>query len=712
MPEYNIKISELNPFVLPVKTEDYFPLVDSSSVTTFRATIQDIGQLMTHSIYADTASMTTGVAAQALFATSASWASESISASYAKTASWALHVPNQLSCSWASRSLYSDFAKSASYASHSHDSDYSTRSLDVDTHGYVYNIPYWVSNTPGANLNGNLTAYSPLSLITDEYLVYSVPKTMAGPLIIDSGSTLTIAGSNKYSPYPWFDYTMSRYNPDTNKLNKGWGPGGLQSFWPITSHTFVGTDQRFYNFWTASVNVQPWITSSNVYQFTSSYYSGSAGDATSGSWQQIPQGPGAISSSFNGKWMRIASWGGNPSTLHQPEGVASHASRGEVSQGQYQDWGGLIRIQINTSVGNVPGIGDKTNSNQIIYMFIQAGVWATAPAVQIISTNNYGYQLIKTGRLYYSSGGDDPWMALDFQLDSFSNADDVFSVFVQSWGGVRFLEYPNFGPWPFWNANADLRTLNFPIAPGHYDAVTPTTKNLNYYIQGTPVVINPTLNEMTCSGLFNSSLASRQSLHVSGGINTNTKFYCDNHAGLTTVVNYGNFNLYFSGGILVDKYPPDGIVIPPAPTTVPVCFIGICNNNQVIDDKYMVYLNGTFIGYYDGGGNEYRNDLFIGNTANGINQASQDAVDVNCKSAAALSLRAVYRFSPSILITGTNTLTMTNIQNNGYGNYGAVKVLKYNLNTSTGILTEVSTPLDTTYSGASGISFTFTFTWS
>src|ERR1035438_5441000 len=58
MSEFNIKISELNDVnPNPPSTEDFSPLVHSASMTTYKATIQDIGSLITHSIYADTASV-------------------------------------------------------------------------------------------------------------------------------------------------------------------------------------------------------------------------------------------------------------------------------------------------------------------------------------------------------------------------------------------------------------------------------------------------------------------------------------------------------------------------------------------------------------------------------------------------------------------------------------------------------------------------------
>ena len=113
MPDYNIKISELDAFSTPRSTEDFFPLVDSSSMTTYRATIQDIGSLITQSLSASYVPPT-AIDGAVPFAVSASWASASISASYALSASHArladsasYYPPQvlQISSSWASRSL-------------------------------------------------------------------------------------------------------------------------------------------------------------------------------------------------------------------------------------------------------------------------------------------------------------------------------------------------------------------------------------------------------------------------------------------------------------------------------------------------------------------------------------------------------------------------------------------------------------------------------
>lgn len=78
----SIKISELNPMTSSIVSEDFLPLVDSSSMTTFRASMAQIASAVggvSSSLYAS----------QSQWAVSASWASSSLSASYALTASFA-----------------------------------------------------------------------------------------------------------------------------------------------------------------------------------------------------------------------------------------------------------------------------------------------------------------------------------------------------------------------------------------------------------------------------------------------------------------------------------------------------------------------------------------------------------------------------------------------------------------------------------------------
>lgn len=536
MSDYNIKISELNAFPSasdPLHTEDFFPLVNSSSMTTYRTTIRDIGALMTRSLYADTASyfFTSSVTSasyslRALSASYATSASYSVSSSHANLADSASYYPPQgstISSSWASRSLQSWYA---------------TRSIDVDTHGVQYNFPYWTSNTPGAG-NGNLQ--------TDSPLVYYPVNGDVGLVAVDSASTMLTS----YYPYPLHrpDYQAWQYGDGANAPFGDVVNLGIQSRWPITSQIFVGTDQRHWFFSSAS----------NDLQYTNSYYSGSAGDTTSGSFYTIPMTVGALASVFNGKWVRFVSLGENQNAagdIYPGKVLADHASMGEPTTTAGQIVKGLISLQASTSDGAHGG----SSAWSQIDLWVHSGAQGNGnPSATVLHVHNQGNQIIRAFRISgVVGGGPDPAVAIDMLIDGLNQSEPKLSVYAQSWQGIRFLKWLNVGPWPVVNTGSndihqDSTQLIFPAAPGYYSNAP---KALNYYIQGKPVVIWPTPNAITQSGLAVPAVASTQSLFVSGGINTNTAFYCDNNKGLTTKVTYGTTNLYFSGGILIGKYPP------------------------------------------------------------------------------------------------------------------------------------------------------------
>ena len=530
MPEYNIKISELNPMVAPVVTEDFFPLVDSSSMTTFRATIQDIGSLMTHSIYADTASYTpfSDFAISASYARTASYAissSHAISASHALLADSASYYPPQsfqISCSWASRSLQSWYA---------------TRSIDVDTHGTKFFYPWWnTANVPGTN--GALETRSTLFFSRS----YGASDAV-GPIIIDPDETFAnmpfVTHSNAY---PWFSSsgwwnpnTMAKPN-DTGYLwsSEGGYIGGLFSPWPIVSSTFVGTDKKGWSFGTGSMGDYKRIWT---------------GSAASGSFMPLCSSFDQI---FNNKWLRIAVTNADPQwplTPYLPNNVAPFESKGSwYHTGMF----GRIRIIVTSTV-----LYGGSNQYQTIDVSLQNYYWSGD--MQAVVNHVEGTGLVKAIRMSrtqnYSWPNGDPFQTLDILLDTFNTSDHAAWVMLESWGGIRFLNNPSLDPPPFTGSNV----LQFPPRPGWYGrALSPTSDN-TYNISGRRVIIDPSATEITGTGM---ATGYQQSLNVSGGVNTNTRFYCDNHAGLTTKVTYGTNNLYFSGGILIDKYPPDAYVPP------------------------------------------------------------------------------------------------------------------------------------------------------
>lgn len=537
MLEYNIKISELNrPPTTPI-TEDFFPLVDSSSMTTYRATIQDIGSLMTHSIYADTASYVpaSAVEGSVQFATSASWASSSISASYARSASHALladsasyYPPQQFqpSCSWASRSLQAY---------------YSTRSLDVDTHGTKFFYPWWnTADVPGTN--GALETRSTLFFSRS----YGANDAI-GPIIIDPDKTFaSMPYVTRSNAYPWFSSSgwwnaknMSMPN-DTgwDWADEGGYNGGLFTPWPIVSGVFVGTDKKGWTFGTGSLGNLKSIWT---------------GSAASGSWMPLCS---SFDQVFNNKWLRIAVTNTDPDwpvSPYLPDNVAPFEGAGSwYHTGMF----GRVRIVVTSTV-----LYGGSNQYQTIDLSLQNFYWS-GDMQAVVNHVEGTIGLVKAIRMSrtnaYAFGNGDPFQTLDILLDTFNNADHMAWVMLESWGGIRFLNYPSLNPPPFTGS----AVLQFPPRPGWYGrALSPTSDN-TYNISGRRVIIDPSATEITGTGMATSYI---HSLNVSGGINTNTKYYCDNHAGLTTKVTYGTTNLYFSGGILIDKYPPD-VYVPPVGT--------------------------------------------------------------------------------------------------------------------------------------------------
>lgn len=144
---------------------------------------------------------------------------------------------------------------------------------------------------------------------------------------------------------------------------------------------------------------------------------------------------------------------------------------------------------------------------------------------------------------------------------------------------------------------------------------------------------------------------------------------------------------------------------PDTPSAAPTCpdralVFQICNSNSAKDDNFDVYLNNNYIGFLDLNSNSQVGSLFIATT-----NASADLVsgDFVCP----LTLMDTYRFDPSFVLYGTNTLELRNAQNNANGNYGVIGVRNYLVDGN-----DLSTPCvvaNLEYSGASGSDFTLTF---
>ena len=533
MPEYNIKISELNQVVpTPPFTEDFFPLVHSASMTTYRATIQDIGSLMTHSIYADTASYTpfSDFATSASYAKTASYAissSHAISASHALLADSASYYPPQIfqtSCSWASRSLQSWYA---------------TRSIDVDTHGQQFYFPWWnTANVPGTNgaLEGSSTLFFSRSWADSQ-----------GPIVIDpAGTFLGNPYYTRSNAYPWFSQSgwwnasNMAYPYDTTGLpgsSDGGYIGGLFTPWPIVSGVFVGTDKKGWVF----------TTTSSFGGFRQIW----TGSFVSGGYIPLTEHT-SFDSIMNGKWLRIAvtntdpEW---PNSGYLADNVMPFEGPGSwMHTGMF----GRIRIIVNSTV-----LMGGSNQYQSIDLSLQNYYWSGE--IQAIVHHAEPTGLVRAIRItdnseHYGPGNGDPFQTIDVLLDTFNNSDYLTWIMCESWGGVRFMNQPVLDPPPL----SQSVVLQFPPRPGFYSLATPYP-DLTYNFSGRKMIVDPSGTEVTQSGM---AAAYPYSLNVSGGVQTNTRFYCDDHAGLTTKVTYGTTNLYFSGGILIDKYPPDTYVPP------------------------------------------------------------------------------------------------------------------------------------------------------
>lgn len=144
---------------------------------------------------------------------------------------------------------------------------------------------------------------------------------------------------------------------------------------------------------------------------------------------------------------------------------------------------------------------------------------------------------------------------------------------------------------------------------------------------------------------------------------------------------------------------------PDAPSTAPTCpdrslVFQVCNSNSAKDDNFDVYLNDNYIGFLDLSANAQVGSIFIATTNASASLVSGDFV---CP----LSLMETYRFNPSFVVYGTNTLELRNAQNNGNGNYGTIGIRNYLVDGNN--LSSPCVVANLTYSGASGQNFTLTF---
>lgn len=171
--------------------------------------------------------------------------------------------------------------------------------------------------------------------------------------------------------------------------------------------------------------------------------------------------------------------------------------------------------------------------------------------------------------------------------------------------------------------------------------------------------------------------------------------------GLNTLTGNEKPNLEGDANYAAPVYDPTTC---PLTEPVPECpdrviVIQICNSNSAIDDNFEVYLNDVLIGEVDLNENAQIGSVFI---------ASVDTPEIlDPDFSCAIEDMVYYYFNPNLLVGGTNTINMVNIQNNGNGNAGTVEIRNYLLNA--GDLEAPCFVADMVYSGSSGASFELTF---
>lgn len=128
--------------------------------------------------------------------------------------------------------------------------------------------------------------------------------------------------------------------------------------------------------------------------------------------------------------------------------------------------------------------------------------------------------------------------------------------------------------------------------------------------------------------------------------------------------------------------------------------VQVCNQNSAMDDNFNVFLNGTYIGFLDLSQNAQVGSIMIATTNTNLDVLVGDF-------ACPLTLMQTYRFDPNLLLFGSNTLEMRNVQNNNSGNAGTVSIRNYEV-----VDNDLINPCiiaDLVYGGASGASFTMNF---
>jgi hypothetical protein len=193
----SIKISELNN-LLVITSDDFFPIDDSGSMTTYRVSVSALTDYIAASGSALTASFTTS-ASYARYAISASYSisssnsitsSYSISSSYALSASYALTSSNAITASNSITASYSISASNAISSSYAFSSSNAITASNAISSSYAFSSSHAITSS-----NAITAAFAHTTSPTS--LVYA--PSFTGLRIIPSWETF---GSNTYGDIP------------------------------------------------------------------------------------------------------------------------------------------------------------------------------------------------------------------------------------------------------------------------------------------------------------------------------------------------------------------------------------------------------------------------------------------------------------------------------------------------------------------------------
>lgn len=563
----SIKISELNQFPGSPVSEDFLPLVDSSSLTTYRANIATLGEWLeiygnvsvassslwasssfsslysTMSTYAISASW----ASMSLVSYSASWASASVSASYSETASYA----------WTASHAF--MAKSASYSLLAKTASFATIADNVALLGDAYTIPFW--DPIYTSTNGDLKPSGSMR-VTASWASRSYDDLLDVQSYRDFYGQRNILHLNAPDEVNREDYWFEDRTHHPSGLIPTGNYGGLYSTYPIASSTFNGIEQKYWVYETGSTFLPEVISYDSGFRAVKTHYLSSSGD-----WYPFSATSDGLYNVFNDRWIRLIA------VDKYVDIPASRRSWGTSSMAELGIFGDIM-ISVTTDING-------TNAFHYIHLQVHAGGFSGGITANVLHNNVYNKQVIKQIRIGQSRvpanpiAADcvDPHVYLDILVGNLSTYEPKITVQARSFGpggSVRFLKHPNFGPPDPVQLTSSLgfthfydTLLQFAPSPGVYgkkfitEPITTYPDNQltgqEYVISGKKVEISPNHSHFTSS-------TPHCDLTVSGSIGGNAFYVMTGNSvtnpvswsrGLTQNITIGGFTLHFTGGLLI-----------------------------------------------------------------------------------------------------------------------------------------------------------------